>query len=140
MAIFFHDDSFNSGLKRKPKIKSWIDSVIKESGFSSGQINIIFTSDEDLRRINIEYLEHDYYTDIISFDYSEAKVLSGDIYISIERVEENAKKYSVEKENELLRVIIHGILHLIGYKDSNDSEKNKMRIMEEKSLQLYYSS
>lgn len=114
--------------------------MIKESGFSSGQINIIFTSDEDLRRINIEYLEHDYYTDIISFDYSEAKVLSGDIYISIERVEENAKKYSVEKENELLRVIIHGILHLIGYKDSNDSEKNKMRIMEEKSLQLYYSS
>ena len=114
--------------------------MIENSGYKTGPINIVFKNDEDLRQMNAEYLGHDYYTDIISFCYSEENVLSGDIFISIERVNENAIEFGMEKENELLRVIIHGILHLIGYKDRTDSEKREMRILEEKSLEDYYSN
>lgn len=139
MAILFHEDLIRSGLKDKRNIKSWITSVITKENLKAGNINIIFLGDEELRRINIDFLSHDYYTDIITFDYSEGIILSGDIYISVDRVKENAEKFNVTYDNELLRVIIHGILHLIGYKDSSESEKKTMRFLEDKCLRDYYS-
>jgi len=135
----FHDDSYKSGLKEKRKIKSWIISVIENENLTSGNINFIFQSDEDVRKINIAHLSHNYYTDIITFDYSDGKILNGDIFISVERVAENARKFHVEKREEMLRVIVHGILHLIGFKDSSKSEKNEMRNMEDKYLKDYFS-
>lgn len=139
MAIFFHEESFNSGLKGKRKIKKWIISVIEKENFKTGNINIVFKNDEDIKTINFEHLSHNYYTDIITFDYTEAEVLSGDIFISVERVKENAVKFNVELQNEMLRVIIHGILHLIGFNDSNTSETKEMRYMEDKCLKDYFS-
>ena len=139
MAILFHDDSYKSGIKEKRKIKSWIRAVIEKQDLKTGDINFVFQNDEDIRKINVSHLSHNYYTDIITFDYSEDKVLNADIYISVERVIENAEMFHVEKQNEMLRVIIHGILHLIGFSDSSDSEKKKMRNMEDKYLKYYYS-
>jgi rRNA maturation RNase YbeY len=139
LAILFHEDLTRSGLKDKRNIKSWIISVIEKENLKLGNINIILLGDEELRKINIEFLSHDYYTDIITFDYSEGLTLSGDIYISMERVKDNAERFNVTGDNELLRVIIHGILHLIGYKDSSESEKKKMRFMEDNCLRDYYS-
>ena len=139
MAILFHDDSYKSGIKEKRKIKSWIRSVIEKQDLKTGDINFVFQNDEDIRKINVTHLSHNYYTDIITFDYSEGKILNADIYISVERVIENAEMFHVEKQNEMLRVIIHGILHLIGFSDSSDSEKKEMRDMEDKYLKYYYS-
>ena len=139
MAILFHDDSFKSGLTEKRKIKSWIKAVVAKENLKTGNINIIFKSDEDLLKINVAHLSHNYYTDIITFDYSAGKVLNGDIYISVERVVENAERFHVEKHNEMLRVIIHGILHLIGFDDSSDQDKQEIRKMEDKCLKDYYS-
>ena len=139
MAILFHDDSYKSGIKEKRKIKSWIRSVIEKQDLKTGDINFVFQNDEDIRKINASHLSHNYYTDIITFDYSEGKILNADIYISVERVNDNADMFHVEKQNEMLRVIIHGILHLIGFSDSSDSEKKEMRDMEDKYLKYYYS-
>ena len=139
MAILFHDDSCKSGLKEKRKIKSWIIDVVEKENLKAGSINIVFKNDEDIRKINFEYLSHNYYTDIITFDSSEGKILGGDIFISVERVQENAEKFDVEFQTEMLRVIIHGVLHLIGFNDLISSEKNEMRYMEDKCLKDYYS-
>ena len=113
--------------------------IIEKEHLKTGNINFVFQNDEDIRKINVSHLSHNYYTDIITFDYSEGKVLNADIYISVERVIENAEMFHVEKQNEMLRVIIHGILHLIGFSDSSDSEKKEMRDMEDKYLKYYYS-
>lgn len=101
---------------------------------TNGEINFIFCNDEFLIGINRKYLNHDNYTDIITFDYSEGNVVSGDIFISIDRIKENAKNYGVSFENELYRVMIHGILHLCGYKDKRRTEKEKMTAGEDKYL------
>jgi len=139
LAILFHDSLVKSGLKGKRNIKSWINSTIENEGRKTGNISIVFLNDEELRKINIDYLSLDFYTDIITFDYSEDNVLSGDIYISIDRVKENAEEFNVPAHDELLRVIIHGVLHLIGYKDSNESEKKEMRSMEDACLKDFFS-
>lgn len=138
MAILFHEDFAKTRLANKRKIKDWIKSVVETECLKAGDINIIFTNDERLLRMNIEHLGHDYYTDIISYDYSEGGTLNGDLFISLERVEENAVRYGVERNMEVLRVIIHGVLHLMGYKDSKESERNEMRSMEDKCLNIYY--
>ncbi len=134
MAIRFHDDQVKSGLKDRRKIKQWIKSVIEEKRRVAGNINIILTGDEQLREMNRKYLSRDYYTDVISFDYSEGEKIHGDVFISIDRVDENAAKYGVELKEELMRVMVHGILHLMGYRDSNDKQKLKMRNMEDRYL------
>ena len=136
MAIFFHDENIQSGLKRKRAIKSWLKAVLLYEERKEGEINIVLTTDENLREINSKYLSRDYYTDIITFDYSEGKRIQGDLFISIERVNENSEKYNVSKENELLRVMVHGLLHLMGYSDKKQEDKAKMRMMEEKYLAL----
>lgn len=101
-----------------------------------GEISVILLSDEDLLKINIDYLNHDYYTDIITFDYSEGCKISGDLYISVDRVKENAQKYGYRFEEELKRVIIHGILHLCGYNDKSRKEQHEMRKKEDYYLAL----
>ncbi len=107
-----------------------IKHIIKEEGKKEGKINFIFCSDNYLLEINKEYLQHDYYTDIISFDYCKGNLISGDIFISLQRVQDNAKKENTSFENELQRVIYHGILHFCGYKDKKEEEKQMMRAKE----------
>ena len=106
---------------------SWLASVCEDEGKVLGDLSLIFTSDEYLLKMNIEHLNHDYYTDIITFDYSEGRVVSGDLFISMDRVNENAIDLNVSRETELNRVIVHGTLHLIGYSDKSFVEKKVMR-------------
>jgi len=137
LAIFFHDENVYSGLKGKKAIKSWIKFVINQEDKITGKINIILTTDKNLRKINIDYLERDYYTDIITFNYSENQVVSGDLFVSLERVNENAREYGEDNTIELLRVMIHGVLHLIGYDDASVEEKKHMREKENKYLETF---
>lgn len=111
--------------------------MAKQEGFTIGDINYIFCDDEYLLKINLEYLNHDTLTDIITFDYVEKGVLSGDIYISIERVRENSEIFSVPFEQELHRVLAHGVLHLCGYKDKSDEDAAVMRKKEDFAIQLF---
>ncbi|HRG37745.1 MAG TPA: rRNA maturation RNase YbeY [Bacteroidia bacterium] len=127
--IHFHIEDISFTLKNKTRLKKWIVETIEKKKRKTGEINFIFCSDTYLLGINNQYLQHDTYTDIITFDYSkESKNLpiSGDIFISIERIRENAKTFSKTTEEELHRVIIHGVLHLLGYKDKTKSAKEEM--------------
>jgi rRNA maturation RNase YbeY len=132
MAInFFTEDIKSAKLKNLNVVKSWIKNCIQNYDKKPGNLNYIFCSDEYLKGLNKEYLNHDYYTDIITFNNNEGDIISGDIYISTERVEENAIKYEVEYLEELHRVIIHGLLHLLNFKDKKPSEKIAMRELED---------
>jgi rRNA maturation RNase YbeY len=127
--IFYDETNFRlRGWRKTVKI---IKEVIAKEDKISGDLNFVVTSDEILKSINIEFLEHDYYTDVITFDYNKGKVINGEIYISLERVKANALNYKVSFNEEILRVIIHGLLHLLGYNDLTDREKKRMRKMEE---------
>lgn len=108
----------------------WISKTIEAESCSQGEINYIFCDDEYLHKLNVEFLNHDTLTDIISFDYSIGKIVHGDIFISVERVADNAQDFKVTFEEELARVIIHGILHLCGYKDKTDEDAQVMRLKE----------
>ncbi|SMC31877.1 rRNA maturation RNase YbeY [Moheibacter sediminis] len=128
MISFFYETDFKIS---KPRAwKNWLKESAANEGYKIGDINYIFCDDEYLLQINKEYLQHDYYTDVIGFQYSEGNVISGDIYISVERIEDNAKQNEIEFKNELARVVIHGILHFMNYKDKTDKEAKKMREME----------
>lgn len=117
-------------LDNEDQLSEWISDAITNEGFSEGEINYIFCDDAYLLDLNIEFLNHDTLTDIISFDYTLGKLISGDIYISVERVLENAKDFEVTFDNELHRVMIHGILHYCGYKDKIESDIVQMRLKE----------
>lgn len=121
-------------LSKKNKIKSWIRSVIEEKGMKLGDISYIFCDDEYLLEVNKTYLNHDYFTDIISFDYSDKDKVAGDLFISIDRVRDNAQSLNQEFEKELYRVIIHGVLHLLGLKDKTEAQEKEMRKAEEECL------
>lgn len=128
MISFFYETDFKIN---KPRTwKNWLKESVANEGFKIGDINYIFCDDEYLLQINKEYLDHDYYTDVIGFQYSEGNVISGDIYISVDRIEDNAEQNQIDFKNELARVIIHGILHFMNYKDKTDAEAKKMREME----------
>ncbi len=114
-------------LENDNEISTWISNVILEEGFKEGDINYVFCNDNYLHNINVEFLNHDTLTDIISFDYSVGKIIQGDIFISIERVEDNATDFKVSFQEELHRVIVHGILHYCGYKDKTDEDAKLMR-------------
>jgi rRNA maturation RNase YbeY len=131
---FNSETTFN--LQNEAKTTTWIERVVVSEGFAIGEINYIFCDDAYLNHINKEFLKHDSFTDIISFDYSLGKQISGDIYISIERVLDNAEKYNVTFENELRRVMIHGVLHYMGYKDKTTEEKKVMRLKENSTIYL----
>ena len=132
--------SFNSEcdfqLKNEEEIRTWIASVITSENKKEGDINYIFCNDDYLHKLNVEFLNHDTLTDIISFDYSMGNELHGAIYISVERVEENANDFEVEFEDELKRVMVHGILHYCGYKDKTAKEKTEMKEKEDYYLLL----
>ncbi len=108
-------------------IAVWVSKVISNEGFKEDEINYIFCDDEYLHKLNVEFLNHDTFTDIISFDYSVGKIIQGDIFISIERVKENAKNFDVTFLDELNRVIVHGVLHYCGYKDKTEKDASLMR-------------
>jgi probable rRNA maturation factor len=130
----FKNENLKFTLRNKTILKKWISATINKEKRKVGDITFIFCSDEYLLHINKQYLQHDTYTDIITFDYSEgdsAQPVSGDIFISIERVKENAEKFSTTFENELHRVIIHGVLHLLGYKDKTKVAKAQMTSKED---------
>lgn len=116
----------------------WVSRIIVSEGFSLGQIDYIFCTDDELLQMNMEYLNHDTLTDIITFDYTFDKTISGDIFISSDRVSENASKFGVDFQNELLRVMSHGILHLAGYGDKTKDEKSKMRQKEEEKIKMFH--
>lgn len=120
---YFSEDVPFPKLKKR-RTSNWIKQVIIIEGKIVGSISFIFCSDDYLLEVNKKYLDHDYYTDIITFDYVEASLINGDIFISIDRVVENAKEFNTTIENELHRVLVHGVLHLLGYKDK--SKKNKI--------------
>ncbi|WP_459210233.1 rRNA maturation RNase YbeY [Aquimarina rhabdastrellae] len=120
------------------KLVNWIKDVVNSEGKSIGEINYILCNDEYLLKINQDYLDHDTYTDIISFDNTLGNQLNGDIFISIERVEENAKIFKVSLEEELRRVLIHGVLHFCGYKDKTEEEDKMMRNKENEKLDMFH--
>ena len=121
-------------LNHKDQITFWIKNVISKEGYDCGEINYIFCDDDYLLKLNIEFLDHDTLTDIISFDYTMGHIISGDIYISIPRVKENADLFNTSFDNELHRVIIHGVLHYCGYKDKSNDQKLIMRSKEDEYL------
>ncbi len=134
--------SFNSEidfqLDNETLFSNWISRVILSESKKEGDINYIFCDDEFILEINKQYLNHDYYTDIISFDYSVGNELHGDVFISIERVHENAEDFNVTFEEELKRVIIHGILHYCGYKDKSEDDEVLMRDKEDEKIKLFH--
>ena len=132
MITFNSETSFT--LKNQNKLVKWIGDVVSSEGFQVAEINYIFCDDSYLNKINQEFLNHDTFTDIISFDYTLGKEVGGDIFISIERVLENAEKFNEVFENELHRVMIHGILHFMGYKDKTKKEKTLMRTKEDENI------
>lgn len=136
MPVYFHSESVNFNLKHKLKYKSWLLNLVASFKKKVGELNFIFVDDKKLLQINVEYLKHNYYTDIITFNYNNGNVISGDIFISIERVRENSNKFNTSFQNELSRVMVHGVLHLLGFDDSTKEEKAKIREMEEKSLSV----
>ncbi|NQX41912.1 rRNA maturation RNase YbeY [Pedobacter steynii] len=126
-AIHFFTEDLSYTLKKKTLLKAWIKSVIEEEGYVLQELNFILCSDEYLLRINQQYLNHDTYTDVITFDNSEAlKMIVGDIFISLERIQENAKEFKHTIADELCRVMAHGTLHLLGYKDKGKAAKTLM--------------
>ncbi|MEI6311973.1 MAG: rRNA maturation RNase YbeY [Bacteroidota bacterium] len=136
MAIIFHTEDIIFRFSNKKIIRSWINRVSTRHYKEVGDINYIFCSDAKILEINKQFLNHDYYTDIISFDYSEINIISGDIYISIDTVKSNALKFGVLFKEELHRVIIHGVLHFLGYKDKTKADSENMRRLENESLQI----
>jgi len=120
----------------KDLIKTWINKIIKDHDFNIGHISVIFCSDTYILKINKEFLNHDYYTDIITFDYCENRNISGDLLISLDTVRSNSKEYETEFTDELHRVIIHGILHLIGFDDTTPELRSVIREEEDKALKI----
>jgi probable rRNA maturation factor len=136
--IFYDEVSFR--IKNWKKIKELIQKVISKEGIISGDLSFIITGDIVLKEINKEFLKHNYYTDVICFNYGENGNIKGEIYISIETVKRNAKNYKVSYSNELLRVLIHGVLHLCGYEDCNLEKRGEMRKLEDFWLSIYFKT
>ncbi len=137
MSINFYFEEIEELQLDLPKSKKWIKNTISKEGSQPGDITFIFCSDDYLLEINRQYLDHDYYTDIITFDYVEGDLISGDIFISVDRVRENAATFGVSFLNELNRIVIHGVLHLLGYKDKEPEEKELMTTKEDTYLLDY---
>ena len=136
MIEFFHEGDFS--LSSLGDYSHWINRIIESEKFFLGNINYIFCEDEYLLKINQKHLNHNTFTDIITFDYSGGQVISGDIYISTERVKDNANIFNKTFQEELLRVMAHGILHLVGYNDKKKGEIIVMRNKEEEKIKLFH--
>ena len=138
MSIQFHMADATLPLKHRTAVKEWLGDVALKKRKRIGQLDYVFCSDAYLLNINKQFLNHDTYTDIITFDYTEDAVLGGEIYISIDRVKENALKFDVTVTEELCRVMVHGLLHLAGYKDKTSGQKQEMRDAEDAALALLF--
>jgi len=137
MGILFFEEDIKFSLPEKNKKKKWLKEIASLEGFKIGELNYIFCSDEYLYQINVDYLNHKTYTDIITFDNSEKeKLIEGDIFVSVDRIKDNAIKEKVSFEKELSRVMSHGILHLMGYKDKKEVDIISMRNMENIAISL----
>ena len=136
MINFNYETEFT--LENEQAFADWLSAVIVSENKNEGEINYIFCDDEYLHKINVEYLNHDTLTDIISFDYTVGNELNGDIFVSVERVEDNAKDFNVSFIEELKRVLVHGILHYCGYKDKIHSEAELMRSKEDEKIAMFH--
>ncbi len=136
MITYNYESEFQ--LENEDFFSEWIEQVVLSEEKILGEVNYIFCDDEYLHKINVVYLDHDTLTDIISFDYSEGNLVQGDIFISIERVADNASDYDVPFNEELKRVMIHGILHYCGYKDKSDSDEKLMRSKEDEKIKMFH--
>ena len=136
MVIFNYETDFQ--LNNESVYEDWIAEIIESEDKTEGEINYIFCDDNYLYDINLQYLNHDTLTDIISFDYTIGSLISGDIFISIERVKENAQDFGVSFEEELKRVMAHGILHYCGYKDKSEEDSKVMRAKEEEKMKMFH--
>ena len=134
MIDFNYLDKFQ--LPNEQEVRAWLEFVLDQEDRELGEVSYIFCDDEYLYDLNVKHLNHNTLTDIISFDYSLGKVVSGDIYISVERVDENARDRGIEFDDELHRIIVHGMLHYIGYKDKSESQRKTMRKKEDYYLSL----
>ncbi len=136
MISFNYETDFE--LDNEAQYEDWISRIIESEGFDEGEINYIFCDDDYLHKINVEYLDHDTLTDIISFDYTVGNLIQGDIFVSVERVQDNAKDFNVSFEEELKRVLSHGVLHYCGYKDKSLEDEAVMRSKEEEKMQMFH--
>lgn len=136
MAICFANIDVEFDLEQKLRLKRWINAVAQLHGRKVGNISYGFCSDTHIIEANRQYLQHDYFTDIITFDYSEGNIISGDLLISLDTVRSNAVQFNTDYTTELHRVMIHGVLHLLGFKDSTDNEQVEMRKREDEALNL----
>ncbi len=136
MISFNYESDFT--LDQEERYVSWIEDIISSENKSLGEIAYVFCDDAYLHTINMQYLNHDTLTDIISFDYTEGDLISGDIFISIERVMDNATDYNVSFDEELKRVLAHGVLHYCGYKDKSESDAQLMRSKENEKIKLFH--
>ncbi len=137
MSVSFHTEEINFNLKQKIRHKRWIKEWIATNYKDPGILSFVFTSNERIRLINQEYLNHNYLTDVITFDYTEGNLISGDVFISVDEVKKNADYYGADIDDELRRVMIHGVTHLLGYQDGNEEEKRIMRKKENEALHLW---
>lgn len=137
MSIRFFDETGNFNLIDEKYVKRWITAVITSRNMTVGNINYLFCDDKYLIQVNRQYLNHDTYTDIITFDYVVGSFVSGDILISVERVKENASILDLSFEEEMLRVLVHGVLHLLGQEDKTEKDAREMRSMENESIGLW---
>ena len=137
MSVTFHTKKTDFKLSRKLQHRRWIKQWIESQNAVCGKLSIIFTSNKQIRLINQKYLNHKYFTDVITFDYTEENVISGDIFISVDQVHLNALSYGTDMKEELRRVMIHGVIHLLGYSDGTDEERKSMHQMENEALHLW---
>lgn len=137
--IHYFSETEEFSLEEPQSFSDWLTMCVEKLNHKIDSINYIFCDDEYLLEINKKHLEHDYYTDIITFDYSDGKQLSGDIFISIERVADNAYDYDIDFDVELSRVMAHGLLHMMGFKDKTPQEQKEMRKMEDQCLSLLFT-
>lgn len=135
--IYFTSEDVEFSLPNEASIAMWLHQIIEQEDKSLHLLNFIFCSDKYLHRLNVEYLGHDTLTDIITFPYQEPPIIEGDVFISIERVKENAAEFSTSFYEELRRVMAHGVLHLCGYGDKTKTEEKQMRLKEDEALSLF---
>ncbi|PXX27845.1 rRNA maturation RNase YbeY [Arenibacter sp. ARW7G5Y1] len=136
MIDFHYETDFSIGAETN--FTDWISRIILSEDKRCGQLDFIFCDDDYLLKVNQDYLNHDTYTDIITFPYGDIDIIAGDIFISVERVRDNASEYGVDFENELKRVMAHGVLHLVGYGDKSEEESVQMRLKEDEKIKLFH--